>query len=254
MNPLRRAWLPGRAGVVILAYHRVGAGTGSPIDIGVDEFGDHVAWLADNANVVTLDAAVESLATRNDVASVAITFDDGCPDIIDNALPILAERGLPSTLFVATAFVDGSLPWGAPMTSWSALRDAMSTQSLMVESHSHRHLNFSRLDGRAARADLDASIASIEDHLGYRPQHFAFPKAVPPSVAAAIEVRRRFRSAVLARSRANHSPTDTMQLWRTPMLNSDRVGELAATCAGRGRLDGELRHRLARLRYRGSPQ
>jgi len=45
-------------------------------------------------------------------SSVWVTFDDGDPSVVRRALPVLAEVGVPATLFVCPAFVvSGCPPW-----------------------------------------------------------------------------------------------------------------------------------------------
>ncbi len=42
---------------------------------------------------------------------MSITFDDGYADNHDIALPILTRRGIPATVFIATAFLNGGMMW-----------------------------------------------------------------------------------------------------------------------------------------------
>ena len=264
-------------GVTILIYHRVGGGSDSAVDLDTDQFDAQLAHLAEHHRVLTLDEAVVELtaglsegwgsSTRPDGERserqptpdgrrpVVITFDDGTSDFTEVVTPALERHQLPATLYVATSFVDEDIefPWGAPPATWSGLGEAASTGLVTIGSHTHTHGLLDRLDDRAVDDDLDRSIELISDHIGERPRHFAYPKAVPGSSAAEIAVRRRFETAALARNRVNRPQrTDLHRLWRTPVKRSDTPELFAARAAGGLRLEGELRALAARARYRGA--
>lgn len=63
-------------------------------------------------HVMPLQEAVVGLMRRElPPRALTITFDDGYADNHDVALPILRGLGLPATVFVATAFLDGGRMW-----------------------------------------------------------------------------------------------------------------------------------------------
>lgn len=262
-------------GVTILIYHRVGGGSDSAVDLDADQFDSQLAHLAEHHRVLTLDDAVAELTagltegwgssarsqgseqqpTRDGRRPVVITFDDGTSDFTEVVAPALERHRLPATLYAATSFIDEGIefPWGAPPATWSGLGEAASSGLVTIGSHTHTHGLLDRLDDRAVDADLDRSIELISEHIGERPRHFAYPKAVPGSAAAEIAVRRRFETAALARNRVNRPQrTDLHRLWRTPVKRSDTPELFAARAAGGLRLEGELRALAARARYRGA--
>lgn len=265
---------PPSDGITILIYHRVGGGSDSEVDLDAAMFDRQLEHLAEHHRVLPLDAAVaelsagtsdgwaaapsSTLAARDgtdDRRGVVITFDDGTADFTDVVVPALDRHGLAATLFVATHYVDAqeSFPWGAPPTSWSALRDSLTSGNVTIGSHTHAHWLLDRLDPDATTADLDRSIELIGEHLGVDARHFAYPKAVPGSPAAEIAVRQRFASASLAASRVNRpGHTDPHRLWRTPIQRSDGFDTFTLKADGGLRLEGELRSLTARARYRGA--
>jgi peptidoglycan/xylan/chitin deacetylase (PgdA/CDA1 family) len=272
-------------GVTVLIYHRVGGDSGSEVDLDVDAFRSQLEHLRDHHTVLSLDAAVDLLTPDDAPASpadapartvdsaVVITFDDGTDDFCDHVVPALVEYQLPATLYVATHFIDTGepFPWGAPPASWAGLADAASTGLVTIGSHTHTHVLLDRVDvsgsssgsgsGGSAEpaapsrvaAELDRSIELIGEHIGTAPDHFAYPKALPGSAAAEAEVRRRFTTAALARSRVNQpGHTDLHRLWRTPIQRSDGHDFFVAKAAGGLRLEGELRNLVAKVKYRGA--
>jgi peptidoglycan/xylan/chitin deacetylase (PgdA/CDA1 family) len=259
-------------GVTILIYHRVGGGSDSAVDLDADQFEQQLAHLAEHHRVITLDAAVAELTAgvaegwgsgnRSDAddssepeRAVVITFDDGTPDFTEVVVPALERHRLPATLYAATSFIDEGtdFPWGAPPAEWAPLRESAATGLVTIGSHTHTHGLLDRLDEAALDDDLDRSIDLITEHIGVRPRHFAYPKAVPGSAAAEIAVRRRFETAALARNRVNRPQrSDLHRLWRTPVKRSDSPELFAARAAGGLRLEGELRALASRVRYRGA--
>jgi peptidoglycan/xylan/chitin deacetylase (PgdA/CDA1 family) len=68
--------------------------------------------LAECFNVLPLHDAALALATeRMPPRAIAITFDDGYRSILDFAVPILNELGLPATVFVTSGYLDENNMW-----------------------------------------------------------------------------------------------------------------------------------------------
>ena len=245
-------------GAAILVYHRVGGGSSSEVDLDPAAFREQLRYLAEHHDVVTLDRAVGLLTDLPSLAAggerpVVITFDDGTADFCEHVVPALVEFDLPATLYVATQFIDSGepFPWGAPPASWDGLRDAVSTGLITIGSHTHTHALLDRAAPSLIADELDRSIELIGEHIGTPPAHFAYPKALPGSDAAEAEVRRRFTTAALARSRVNEpGKTDLHRLWRTPIQRSDGHEFFVAKANGGMRLEGELRALVAKVKYR----
>jgi hypothetical protein len=99
--------------------------------------------------------------------------------------------------------------------------------------------------------ELDRSIGLIGDHLGSAPAHFAYPKAIPGSVAADRAVRARFRSAALAGTRVNKfGATDLYRLARSPVQVSDGMHWFRRKARGGLELEDRIRGLVNRRRYR----
>lgn len=243
-------------GLTVLIYHRVGGGSNSEVDLDVDTFRAQLEHLSAHRQVVTLDSAVDALRDGTPITdAVVLTFDDGTADFCDVVVPALVDAGVPATLYAATHFIDtgAEFPWGAPPASWAGLSDAVATGLVTIGSHTHTHALLDRAEPAEIAAELDRSIDLIAEHIGVRPAHFAYPKALGGSPEAEAEVRSRFTSAALARSRVNvPGKTDLHRLWRTPIQRSDGDRYFAAKAAGGMRLEGELRDLVARVKYRGA--
>jgi len=244
------------AGVTILAYHRFGGRTAVSVDLPVSQTKDQFDWIRACAVPLDLDTATQQLidgTTPGDRRPrVVLTADDGTADWVDVLLPLLVEHRLPMTWYVATRFVDDSdaFPYDGVPVSWAGLREAASTGLVTIASHTHSHAVMTRLDSATAAQELDRSIKRIEDEVGVACNHFAYPKALPPSVDADREVRRRFRSAALAGNRLNvPGRCDPARLGRTPIKRSDDAGRFMAKLHGGRRLEGWLRERYDLVRH-----
>jgi peptidoglycan/xylan/chitin deacetylase (PgdA/CDA1 family) len=246
-----------KPGVVVLIYHRVGAGSGLELDLPLAVFEDQMAELAASGQVTSLDGALEALAStappeRN---PVVVTFDDGTPDFVATALPVLERYRIPATMYLATAFIDEQrpFPYGAPPASWEAMRDAVATGLVTVGSHTHTHVLLDRLPTEQIDSELDTSIRLIQDRLQVTPEHFAYPKALPPSPVADRAVRDRFRSAVLAGTRPNrYGRTDPYRLARSPIQAGDEMRWFRKKVAGGMGFEDDIRRTANRWRYSGA--
>ena len=242
------------SGLVVLIYHRIGRRAPIETDLPMELFAEQIGFLAEHADLVTLDEGLRAVESSASTASmVAITFDDGTADFAEVALPVLAGLGVPVTLYLATAFVEEQRPFpddGKPI-SWRALRDACSTGLVSVGSHTHRHALLDRLPPDEVDDELDRSIALIQEHLGLAAAHFAYPKAVPGSRAADHAVRARFRSAALAGTRTNRfGATDPHRLARSPVQVSDGMRWFRRKARGGLELEDRVRGLVNRRRYR----
>ena len=98
------------ASLLVLIFHRV-LPQPDPLLPGEPDaatFARQMDLLADNFRVLPLREAVAAL-TRGSLParSLCISFDDGYANNLKIALPVLRSRGLPATVFVAPAFLNG---------------------------------------------------------------------------------------------------------------------------------------------------
>lgn len=107
MGAVSNRW---RQRLTILIYHRVLSERDvlRPGEPDVAEFDWQMELVARAFNVLPLREAIGRLAGgRLPPRAAAVTFDDGYADNLLLALPILRERGVPATVFVATGFLNG---------------------------------------------------------------------------------------------------------------------------------------------------
>jgi peptidoglycan/xylan/chitin deacetylase (PgdA/CDA1 family) len=246
-------------GLVVLIYHRVGGRTPVEVDLPRSLFEEQIAFLAEGSEIVSLCEGIRRVVAGERAPRsrplVAVTFDDGTADFVDEAMPALERFRVPVTIYVATEFVEEGRAFpddGAPL-SWAALRDVHETGLVDIGSHTHTHALLDRLPDAEIAAELDRSTDLIGERIGARAEHFAYPKAVPGSPAAEVEVRARFQSAALAGCRANRpGHTDVFRLARSPVQKSDGMRWFTHKVRGGMALEDALRERLNRRRYADS--
>jgi peptidoglycan/xylan/chitin deacetylase (PgdA/CDA1 family) len=107
-----------RRGLRVLAYH--GVPHSGP-------FAEQMIHLAEAYHPVSGGDVLEALAGERPLPDLAVwvTFDDGRPDVVENALPALQHRKIPATLFVVAGVVDTTEPFW-----WEIIEKAESTGTM----------------------------------------------------------------------------------------------------------------------------
>lgn len=85
------------------------------------------------------------------------------------------------------------------MMTWDEVRQLAADPLVTIGAHTHDHYALARLDPEAARADIDKGLQRLEDELGQRPKHFAYPYGKPLAVndeVARLARETGFASAV----------------------------------------------------------
>ena len=224
-------------GATLLIYHRVGGGTTDELDLPAEELAAQLDLLVvEGHQVLSLDAALDRLEAGDPTPSVVLTFDDGFADVFTHAWPLLRDRRLPFTVYLAAGLVDGEMRWegsdaasqGAPALTWEQLAEMHASGLCTVANHTWDHAGPDTVDKR----QLDRCSDEIERRLGIRPQHFAWTwgVAVPALMPA---VRERFRSAATGDLGRNGPGIDRHALRRVPVRRSDPLAFYRAKLRGR---------------------
>jgi peptidoglycan/xylan/chitin deacetylase (PgdA/CDA1 family) len=113
---------------------------------------------------------------------LAITFDDAFQSVIDNALPELAARGMPCTIFAPSAVLGDRPRWAMESDGdrTETVIDAETLRGLPSElitigSHSVSHPRLSQIPIEAARSEIEDSKIALEALTGRAVREFAFP-------------------------------------------------------------------------------
>lgn len=116
-------------------------------------------------------AFADALADVRDRGGVPleITFDDGNLSDVEEALPVLAERGLEATFHVCAGRIGEPRYLG--VDAIVALRDG----GMGIGSHGWNHVDLRQVRGAALQQEADGSAARIADVVGRDVTQFAIP-------------------------------------------------------------------------------
>jgi peptidoglycan/xylan/chitin deacetylase (PgdA/CDA1 family) len=157
----------------ILCYHSIGTDLWGVNDVSPARFREHLdAALRLGYRFVPAAMVAEGRASSNDLA---ITFDDGLLSVATTAAPILADYGIPWTLFVVVDWADGNHDFGDGIVmGWKDV-EKLAAIGVEIGSHSVSHPDFGSIPLDAARRELVESRRVIEARTGIRPNAFAIP-------------------------------------------------------------------------------
>jgi peptidoglycan/xylan/chitin deacetylase (PgdA/CDA1 family) len=176
-----------RRDVLVLAYHAVSEVWPAPLAVTTKALRSQLTYLVTRGyRGVTLREALRSGPAAR---VVAVTFDDAFRSVLDLALPVLTELGLPATVFAPTDFVGtpGPMSWpgidewlDGPYTgelacmSWSDL-STLADAGWEIGSHTRSHPFLTRLDDDRLQNELAKSREICERRLGRPCVSLAYP-------------------------------------------------------------------------------
>ncbi len=158
---------------VVLAYHSVTEKERAKFAVQMD-------LLMRKTKPVSAD--IESLPGDGQ-AFAAVTFDDGFQNIVDNALPELKKRGIPSTLFVVTEALGTARAWEHRGGDDTRDEQVMSAEQMCklpadlvtIGSHTMNHLYLPTASDEQRAQELLGSRVKLEKLLGRDVRLFSFP-------------------------------------------------------------------------------
>ncbi|MET7909299.1 polysaccharide deacetylase family protein [Streptomyces avermitilis] len=169
--------------VPILMYHSIATAPNDAtraLSVAPEAFAEQMALLGDlKITPVSTAQLAESWRSGGPLPErpVLITFDDGYEGVHRHALPVLAEHGFASTLFVSTGWLRGAYDTGGGLDSmldWDQVRELADAQ-VEIGGHSHTHPQLDEIDDDALWWELLRCKEIIAAELGTRPVSFAYP-------------------------------------------------------------------------------
>lgn len=240
-------FLSSPAGPRILIYHQVGAGLGRQMEVTVENFRRQLDWLVENRRVVSLEAAVASWDEADADRLVVLTFDDGYRDIYTTAFPMLKERILPFTLYVATEAVETGMALGpqagADPLTWAMIEEMTGSGLVTIGAHTHTHRDLRNASEAVVEQELELSNELISTRLGTEPRLFAYPWVYWSPKADPL-VGGSYRTAVLGGSPRPDPSPPPHRLHRYPVQLSDGLAFFRARITGGLLLEKKVRRRL----------
>lgn len=258
LRRLQRVLPEGRPGIVILAYHLIGAGTRSPVDLAEEAFRRQMEEVAHGGKAISLSEALAAVERREPVVEnrVVVTFDDAYENFDRHARQILENLRIPATMFVPTDFIDGRR--NGPLTgseklpalTWERLATLAEGGLIELGSHSKSHPDLRELTESQLEDELEGSAQVIERQTGARPAAFCFPRALcPPHVERLVA--RSYRGAVVGGGAKNDPRVANPFRLQRVSLRRDMPEELAPLLACRVVLEEWVANRARRLIHDG---
>ncbi len=172
----------------ILAYHAVSDLRDDPV---LAEYGLPPALLAAQLDglaahgwdFVDLDAALAALAGEWALPrrAVLLTFDDGYADLLEVAVPLLEERGLPAVVFAVAGHLGGVNDWdhhkGAAnlrLLDPAGLRQ-VAARGIEIGAHTRTHRPLPEVPPAEVEAELSGAAELLETAGVPRPRAFSYP-------------------------------------------------------------------------------
>ncbi|MSU57883.1 MAG: polysaccharide deacetylase family protein [Pedosphaera sp.] len=222
-------------GVPILTYHSVGpraAGARDPfLYVPTAQFDAQLARLrSESFQTVSLSEAVAG--PEDSARKVVITFDDGCANVFQNALPALAKHQAKAIQFLIAKLIGGKNDWmikhgDAPET----LMDVTQIKEWLaagheIGSHTSTHPNLPKLSLAAAREEIAGSKKILEDFFGQPVRHFAYPGGKWNEALRDIVAEAGYETACTTNFGVNPPGAPRHELRRiVPLTRSELIGK-----------------------------
>jgi peptidoglycan/xylan/chitin deacetylase (PgdA/CDA1 family) len=173
---------------LVLAYHGLGSYP-RPLDphnlmVAPERFRQQMGILKRRGyRFVTLAELTRRLSEGRapDAGICAVTFDDGTVDNLEVLAPLLAEQGVPATIFACPGLLGRShfaMPDAAGVKLMNAeqLRELASSPFVDIGSHTNEHVDLSHASAADAYREMASSKAALEELLQLPVDAFAYPR------------------------------------------------------------------------------
>ncbi len=234
-------------GVPILTYHKIATPPAGTIDpflyLTPASFDEQLAALRrDGYSSASLTETLPPAG--NPRKRVVITFDDGCANVLQNALPQLAQHQFHAIQFLVAKFLGKQNEWDIrkgdspePLMDECQVREWLAAGH-EIGSHTATHPNLRRLSPADARDEIFSSKKLLEDRFGLAIKHFCYPYGAWNQTVRDIVAEAGYHTACTMDFGINTASTPRFELNRIIPLSSR---EMLA----------KIRHRLAK-KFSGS--
>ncbi|WP_369383614.1 polysaccharide deacetylase family protein [Streptomyces sp. cg36] len=212
------------------------------------------AVVAAGRTPVTVGALADHFAGRAVLPArpVVLTFDDGFADLPGPTADALAARGLCATAYLTTgALAPGgrSLLPPAPMMTLDRA-PALERYGIEIGGHTVSHPQLDTLAPRALRRELADSKAALEDVLGHRVAHLAYPHGYNSAAVRRAARAAGYETAVAVRHALSSRSDDAYRIARLIVRRGHTAADVEAWMAGTGARTAPYRDSAATVGWR----
>lgn len=224
----------GQHGPVMLMYHSVMTGNGSPNwpwAVSLQRFRSQLDFLAEAGWATPTMAELVATPEKWTGRTAIITFDDG---YVDNLVgwEELQKRGMRATWFMVSGSVGREPGWPSDGRPSGRLLDAaelraMQASGMEIGSHTANHVRLTEADDKLLSAELSDSKTALEDALGSEISSFAYPYGAWDARCANAVRETGYRAACTTRNGWALRDGDPCLLRRLTVFNTDTNSSLA---------------------------
>ena len=223
--------------IPILLYHSVDVQASPgyrPWCVDPALFAEHLDLIGDLGFTCLTMSDLVDLAASGELPDrpLAITFDDGRADFSEYAVPLLAERGLPATIYLVSGCIGGTSSWlpiqaerDQPMMSWTDV-GALASVGIECGAHTVTHPQLDLVGTERARREIGDSRHQLEQHLGSPVRSFAYPHGFHTRQVSDLVAAAGFDSACAVRDTWSHVDEDRFRLSRLVVRDTTTTDDL----------------------------
>jgi peptidoglycan/xylan/chitin deacetylase (PgdA/CDA1 family) len=244
--------------IPILMYHSISYSTNpkfTQFAVPPTRFAEQMAYVHTHGYTpITVTQLQQTTVAHLPEKPVVLTFDDGMVDFFTEALPILAHYQFPATLYIATAFVNGTCDWlrregesTRRMVTWEQIAQVQAA-GIECGTHSHTHPQLDMLSPTLAQHELLTSKETLEAHLGQRVTSFAYPYGYYTAKTRQLVQTSGYTSACAVKHAMHTIGTHPFALPRLMVQGAMSNEQFAALLTGKSTYSTKLFTTYARMR------
>lgn len=228
--------------VPVLLYHSVHdepPGWLAPYTVTRRDFAAQLDALLDSGRTpVTAGQIAAALSGGADLPEqpIAVTFDDGYLDFLRHAMPEIAARAIPVTLFVTTGALapyNRSLLPDFPMLSLTQVA-RLDGIGIEIGAHTHRHPHLDTLTADSVTGELACSKQILEQVLGHEVTLTAYPHGYSSRTVREIARQTGYRAAFAVRDSLSPEADDPYRIARLTVRADTPPAQFDAWLHGSG--------------------
>jgi glycosyltransferase involved in cell wall biosynthesis/peptidoglycan/xylan/chitin deacetylase (PgdA/CDA1 family) len=231
----RRRLSEWKEGVSVLFYHSLGS------EKGLSNFLRQIEFLEENGYQVFGLSEVLSYV-RGEKAlppkSVSLTFDDGYCDTYKSVFPVLADHGMPATIFLSSKYISSSrngnevnLDLWERFLSWEEVIE-MASRGVHFGSHGYHHWDLTRLPKREAYREILRSKHVVEGNIAGMIRYFSYPYGKYDDTSRGLVKRAGFEAAFTTTPGTIRPGDDSYTLKRILIAPSDSLFDFKKKISG----------------------
>lgn len=205
------------AGQRVLLYHSIGTKlpTGMGPTVEIERFKRHADVIA--AMRPHWKPAAFGRPSSS-ALELAVVFDDGYRDALSVAAPLLADRGIPFTVFVIPRYIQENSPYHLTLAQ---LKELSAMPGAQIGAHGYSHVHLKKADDARLRVELADSRKFLEDALGREMRLMSYPFGSVDRRVRDAAAEAGYSIAGTSRWGHNTAESDPLLLRRTEILEMD---------------------------------